>query len=205
MPRLALNKASLTRESKRLRTFERFLPSLDLKRRQLVAERRQAVRLLVSTRQQIENLEKKVADELPMLANHSKLRHLVRIAGIELNEQNLLGVRLPRLSRVVLETHDYPLLASAQWIDRLSKHLSLGLELHVRLQVETERTARLEQAVRKVTQRVNLFEKVLIPRTRANIKQISIYLSDAERASVVRAKIARSKALRERSLEHRHA
>ncbi|MGC1951487.1 MAG: V-type ATP synthase subunit D [Gammaproteobacteria bacterium] len=200
MPRLALNKASLMRESKRLRTFERFLPSLDLKRRQLVTERRKAAHLLSSTRQQIDSLERKVADELPMLANHRKLRNVVRIAGIEWNEENLLGVRLPRLSRVVLDTSDYPLLASAQWLDKLSKHLSLGLELHVRLQVETARAARLEQAVRKVTQRVNLFEKVLIPKTRANIKQISIYLSDAERAAVVRAKIARSKVVREKSL-----
>lgn len=188
------------RESKRLRTFERFLPSLDLKRRQLVTERRKAAHLLSSTRQQIDSLERKVADELPMLANHRKLRNVVRIAGIEWNEENLLGVRLPRLSRVVLDTSDYPLLASAQWLDKLSKHLSLGLELHVRLQVETARAARLEQAVRKVTQRVNLFEKVLIPKTRANIKQISIYLSDAERAAVVRAKIARSKVVREKSL-----
>lgn len=205
MPRLALNKASLTRESKRLRTFERFLPSLDLKRRQLIAERRKAARLLVTTRQQIESVEKSVAAELPMLANHGALRHLVRIASIEIDEENLLGARLPRLSRVDRETHDYPLIGSAHWVDRLIKQLSLGLELHVRLQVEAERAARLEQAVRKVTQRVNLFEKVLIPRTRANIKRISIYLSDAERAAVVTAKIARAKAVRERTFEHRGA
>jgi V/A-type H+-transporting ATPase subunit D len=199
MPRLALNKASLTRESKRLRTFERFLPSLDLKRRQLIAERRRAAGQLVTTRKQIQHVEKSVAAELPMLANHGELHELVRIAGVEIDEENLLGARLPCLSRVDRQANDYPLLGSAHWVDRLVKHLSLGLELHVRLQVEAERAARLEQAVRKVTQRVNLFEKVLIPRTRANIKRISIYLSDAERAAVVRAKMARGKAVRERT------
>lgn len=200
MPRLALNKASLARESKRLRTFERFLPSLDLKRRQLIAETVKADRLLVATRDHIERLEQMVASELPMLANHSKFHHLVCITDIELDQENLLGVRLPRLSRVHLETRDYPLLGSTPWIDRLVEHLSLGLELHVRLRVQTERARRLDRAVRKVTQRVNLFDKVLIPRTQANIKQISIYLSDAERAAVVRAKIARAKALREKTV-----
>ena len=47
--------------------------------------------------------------------------------------------------------------------------------------------------MRKVTQRVNLFEKVLIPRTREQIRRIRIYLSDAERAAVVRSKIAKRK------------
>ncbi len=51
----------------------------------------------------------------------------------------------------------------------------------------------LEEAVRKATQRVNLVEKVLIPRSRAHIKKIRIYLSDEERAAVVRSKIAKKK------------
>ncbi len=205
MPRLALNQASLMRESKRLRTFERLLPSLELKQRQLIAERMKAARLLAGLKQQIEQVDNSVARELPMIADHLALHNIVRIADLEINEENLLGARLPRLHRVQLETRDYSLLGSAHWLDRLTQHLSRGLELHVRLQVETERAARLEQAVRKVTQRVNLFEKVLVPRARANIRQITVYLSDAERAAVVRAKIARSKAIRERSFEHRRA
>jgi V/A-type H+/Na+-transporting ATPase subunit D len=47
--------------------------------------------------------------------------------------------------------------------------------------------------VKKVTQRVNLFEKVLIPRTQAHIRKIQIFLGDAERAGVVTAKLAKAK------------
>ncbi|MEM8855996.1 MAG: V-type ATP synthase subunit D, partial [Pseudomonadota bacterium] len=39
----------------------------------------------------------------------------------------------------------------------------------------------------------NLFDKVLIPTSRANIKKIRIYLSDEEMASVVRSKISKRK------------
>lgn len=205
MPRLALNKASLTRESRRLRTFERFLPSLDLKRRQLIAERNKATRLLLDLQGQMERLEQSVANRLPMMARHGGLHNLVHIARVQIDEENLLGTRLPRLQQVDLQRRDYPLLGSAPWLDRLTEQLSSGLALQVRLSVQAERLARLEQAVRKVTQRVNLFEKVLIPRARANIKRIAIFLSDAERAAVVRAKIARAKAVRERSFEHRGA
>jgi len=63
----------------------------------------------------------------------------------------------------------------------------------VRLQVEQERLRRLERAVKRVTQRVNLFDKVLIPRTRENIRRIHIHLADGERSAVVRAKLAKRK------------
>ena len=42
MARLALNKSSLSKLTRQLGTFERFLPSLDLKRKQLMAERAKA-------------------------------------------------------------------------------------------------------------------------------------------------------------------
>jgi V/A-type H+-transporting ATPase subunit D len=67
------------------------------------------------------------------------------------------------------------------------------LELKIRIQVARRRFELLEVAARKITQRVNLFEKVLIPQTRRNIKRIRLFLSDAERISVVQAKIAKGK------------
>ena len=51
----------------------------------------------------------------------------------------------------------------------------------------------LDQAVRRITQRVNLFEKILIPTAKKNIQRIRIYLGDAERAAVVTSKLAKVK------------
>lgn len=45
---------------------------------------------------------------------------------------------------------------------------------------------------RVTSQRVNLFEKVMIPTAKANIKKINIYLGDQQTAAVVRGKIAKS-------------
>ena len=56
-----------------------------------------------------------------------------------------------------------------------------------------ERIKRLDHAIRRTTQRLNLFDKVLIPRAKENIKRIKIYLSDMETAAVVRSKIAKRK------------
>jgi V/A-type H+-transporting ATPase subunit D len=69
----------------------------------------------------------------------------------------------------------------------------------LRLQVYRQRVARMQGAVRRVTQRVNLFEKVLIPNAKRDIARIQIFLSDVERAAVVTSKIAKGKRALERA------
>ena len=194
MARLALNKSSLSKLTRQLGTFEKFLPSLDLKRKQLMAERARAQAALQRTGQAMAALRESIAGRLPMLANREiELADLVQLKTVRLGEENVVGTRLPVLEAVEVQRRDYSYLAIPQWVDRLSDDLARMLELHAGLAVERRRLVLLEDAVRKVTQRVNLFEKVLIPRTKEHIRKIRIYLSDAERAAVVRSKIAKRK------------
>ncbi len=79
------------------------------------------------------------------------------------------------------------------WVDALIIVLQAALEANIRIQVARRRLELLEDAEKTVTQRYNLFDKVLIPRTEKNIRRISIYLADAERAGVVNSKIAKRK------------
>jgi V/A-type H+-transporting ATPase subunit D len=194
MPRLALNKTSLTRESRQLDTFERFLPSLDLKRRQLIAERNKARRDVVATTQDIEGLERSSGQKLPMAADaRLDLNGLVTVRNVEIGQENLVGLRLPVLADVSLDRVEFAFLARPHWVDALADLLEELLRMRVRLQVKVRRLEILEGAVKKTTQRVNLFDKVLIPKTRNNIRRIRIKLSDAEKAAVVNAKIAKRK------------
>ncbi len=194
MARLQLNKSSLAREAKHLRTYQRFLPSLDLKRQQLTAERSKAAKVLAATRKEIEEFRKGAGRELPMLANRDvDLSELVTVTGVELGSENLVGTTLPVLERVALDTRAYAYLAKPYWVDVAAAKLRHMLELRIRVQVEERRLALLEEAVKTITQRVNLFDKVLIPKAKANIKRIKIYLSDEEMAAVVRSKISKRK------------
>jgi V/A-type H+-transporting ATPase subunit D len=194
MARLALNKSSLSKLNRQLGTFERFLPSLDLKRKQLMAERARAQAARQRTGQAMAALRERIAGRLPMLANREiELTDLVRLEAVRLGEENVVGTRLPVFEGVDVQRRDYGYLEKPHWVDLLGDELARMLELHARLSVERRRVALLEEAVRKVTQRVNLFEKVLIPRAQEQIRKIRIYLSDAERAAVVRSKIAKRK------------
>jgi len=194
MARLALNKSSLSKLSRQLRTFERYLPSLDLKRKQLMAERARAQAAVQRTLRDMRMLRESIAAQLPMLANHEiELEDLVRLKTVRLGEENVVGTRLPVLEDKVVDVRDYGYLEKPHWVDRVVEALTDMIELQLRLAVERRRGVLLEEAVRKVTQRVNLFEKVLIPRSREHIRKIRIFLSDAERSAVVRSKIAKRK------------
>ena len=194
MARLTLSKSSLSRESAQLKTFERYLPSLDLKRRQLIAERAKALREFRAIQEEAGSVSQRIAEELPMLSTgRVQLQGLARVTGVALGKENLVGTELPVLREVELELARYPLLGKPHWVDKLEELLKQVLEQRVRAQVLEQRLRLLDDAVRIITQRVNLFEKVLIPRSRENIRKIRIFLADAERAAVVRAKIAKRK------------
>lgn len=198
MARLALSKSELARQTRQLKTYERFLPSLDMKRKQLMAERARARSQLLETEQRIREQWQRVQEQLPMLSNREvDLDGLVCLDGVDLERENLVGVMLPVVADVRLKVREYGLLAKPHWVDNLVEELGEALRLRVQRDVQQRRVALLEEAVRKVTQRVNLFDKVLIPRTRSNIERIRIHLSDAERAAVVRSKIAKGKRLKQ--------
>ncbi|MBK8974624.1 MAG: V-type ATP synthase subunit D [Planctomycetes bacterium] len=195
MSRIALNKAELQRQQRALKTYRQFLPSLDLKRRQLLAERAAARAELASLRAELIAATRSVGEQLPMLADERiALDGLVRVKACHLTTENRLGTKLPLLERVDVQVAHYSLLTKPHWVDPLVDRLRRAIESEIRVRVAEERTRRLERAVRVITQRVNLFDKVLIPQTRANVRRIQLHLSDAERAGVVRAKIAKSRA-----------
>lgn len=194
MARLALNKATLSRKVQQLRIFERFLPSLDLKRIQLLAERVKASAALRRTEQDLAPIERLIAEQFPMASReYVDLKGLVHLNSAKLATENVVGVKLPLLESMDVEVREYGLLGRPHWVDRFAQLLRETIELQVRVQVDRRRLELLEVGVRKITQRVNLFEKVLIPRTREDIRRIRIYLSDTERAGVVQAKISKKK------------
>jgi len=184
----------LARQRQDLETYVRFLPSLDMKRRQLMAQRARATAELREIGARIAALDTQVGEALPMLSNSAiDLEGLVSLRGLEIGDENVMGAHLPRLDKIDVAVGGYGLLTKPHWVDRAVILLSEAMELRVRQDIAQQRLALLEAAVRKVTQRVNLFEKVLIPRARKNIRHIQIYLSDMERAAVVASKISKSK------------
>jgi len=194
---MTLNKSALQKEQEKLALYKRLLPSLDLKRRQLTLELGRARKELDTGGKTMEELVDRTAADLPMLAGQERdLSGLVRLKSARVEEENLVGVTLPVLKEMSWEVSDYSLLAEPPWVDVLVESIQRVAEQKKRVQVLTERVTLLARANRRITQRINLFQEILIQETEQNIRRIRIVLGDAEMSAVVRSKIA--KALHER-------
>jgi V/A-type H+-transporting ATPase subunit D len=197
---VALSKSSLNRRRDELRLFQRFLPSLELKRQQLTGEYKKATEALAEAEVRAARASRMLAAVLPFLASAGeRLSGLVRVHRVELGEEDLLGLRLPTLRTVEFEVAKYSLLATPFWLDDAAACLQETATQRVRVGVLRARASLLAGAVRRVSQRVNLFDKVLIPGAERDIAHIRIFLSDVERAAVVTSKIAKAKRARERA------
>ena len=86
-------------------------------------------------------------------------------------------------------------------MDALVRRLRDAAEQRMLLAVAGERIRILAQQEKRVTQRVNLFDKILIPTAKQNIQRIQIFLGDAERSAVVGSKLAKGKQARKRAAQ----
>ncbi len=112
---------------------------------------------------------------------------------IETENGNIAGIDIPVFKRVVFEVEEYDLLMTPLWVDRGVKAAEETITLNARMEILRRQDSLLREELRITTQRVNLFEKVMIPQTRENIKKIQIYLGDMQTAAVVTGKIAKEK------------
>jgi V/A-type H+-transporting ATPase subunit D len=194
MARLKLSKSALQQQNTQLRLYQKLLPSLDMKRRQLMVEHKKAREELEKADAAITALETKIGTELPMIAaTEIDLSGLVRMTGVEVSTENIAGVKVPRLDAVECETARYSYLVRPPWVDRFVERLRDAAEQRLRARISGERAEILGKAVRRITQRVNLFDRILIPTAKENIRRIRVYLSDVDREAVVRSKLSKAK------------
>lgn len=192
-----LTKNELKAQKDALKRFERYLPTLQLKKQQL-----QSVMLQLSA--QLDALEARRAAAIDGLDDwvavfsenrtmEWKLQDLVEPESVICGEENIAGVIVPvfralQFREIDYDPGDYPL-----WVDTAVVKLQEIAGLDAEAKTLRRRAELLEQELRVTSQRVNLFEKVKIPEAKENIRVISIYLGDQQTAAVVRGKIAKNK------------
>jgi V/A-type H+-transporting ATPase subunit D len=206
MAKLKLSKHAMHEQQEQLKLYQRLLPSLDLKRRQLMLEVQKAQEEYTAAQSAVDDLETRIGEELPMLADEEfRLGGLVQMKSFKVIEQNIVGVKLPFLDSIDCVVTDYSRLATPPWVDTLVQRLKDAAEQRMRAEISGQRLAILQLAVRRITQRVNLFEKILIPTAKQTIQKIRIFLGDADRASVITSKLAKKKQQKQRDAEAEEA
>jgi V/A-type H+-transporting ATPase subunit D len=200
--KIKLNKNTLRDQRDALKLYEEFLPTLELRKQQLQAEVRKLVRIIEEEKQRLEERLAGAAQWSGLLGKTSTLAaHLVKIEEVMTAKGNVAGVRIPVLTDVRFAKTRYSLLATPLAIDTVVDFWKRVIKRREALKIRMKQLEMLNRELTKTTQRINLYEKVLIPECRENIRRIKVYLGDQQTAAVCRAKIAKAKLVAKAEME----
>jgi V/A-type H+-transporting ATPase subunit D len=192
---LKLTKNELRAQQTRLSQFKRYLPTLQLKKAMLQFEVNLLQMEIFRLQSNFSLLQKEVDNFSPLLLEKVScdVVSYADILQIKKRYENIAGVEIPILDEVVFREANYSLFDTPSWTDQATKLIRELVVARETLIVAEEKRRALEKDLRDVSIRVNLFEKVLIPRSQENIKKIKIFLGDQQLASVAQAKVAKKK------------
>ncbi len=197
MGEIKLTKNELRSQQVRLAQLERYLPTLQLKKAMLQAEVQEA-------RQEIEALQEEYQRRRSHVEHFSALfsaagaeqfAHAAEIEQVKKRYENIAGVEVPYFEGALFKPFEYSLFDTPVWTEGAVQALQALAEGAAAVEVGREKKEALEKELREVSIRVNLFEKILIPRAKNNIRKIKVFLGDLQLSAVSEAKMAKSKIL----------
>jgi V/A-type H+/Na+-transporting ATPase subunit D len=197
MAAVKLTKNELKKQRDALKRFQRYLPTLVLKKQQLQMVIRQVEGKEREKRNQQEMVREEIRNWIEVFGEPFPLDEYLAVERVETETGNIAGVDIPVFKNITFKDFDYHLFETPLWIDRALEKLKEIIALDEEVKILQRQIALLSQELRTTTQRVNLFEKVKIPETKENIRVIRIYLGDQQTAAVVRGKIAKKKLVKE--------
>ena len=195
MPKIKLTKNELKIQRDALKMYQRYLPTLQLKKQQLQLEVRKMREQAASVIRAISSAAKSWNDVYPLLSGSDAegLESLLEIKEWRVGRRNVAGIDVPVFEELLFEAPAYDMYLTPVWFDDVSEMLRSQIVLKLKNKLMEEALSLLEQELRVVTQRVNLFEKVKIPEAKENIRKINISIGDQQTNSVGRSKIAKGK------------
>ncbi len=196
MAKIKLTKNELKRQKDQLKRFQRYLPTLILKKQLLQVEVRNVELQIEDKRRKRQESFAELLEWIDVFGENIDIAQLVQVKGVCTSSTNIAGVDLPILDEVKFEQVPYDLVVYPLWVDAAVKKLQELATLDIALSFLEKQAALLAAELRVTTQRVNLFEKVKIPETKENIRIINIFLGDQQTAAVVRGKMAKNKLVR---------
>lgn len=206
MAEIKLTKSELRIQQNRLSQLEKYLPTLRLKKAMLQSEVNEARQEIIKMEGLYRKLHHTLEAYSSLLSDKQAFDplHAAKISEVRKRYENIAGVEVPYFESVVFDEFTYNLFDTPPWVDAVVKGLRDTAEAHVKIEVVREKRTALEKELREVSIRVNLFEKILIPRSLKNIKKIKVFLGDQQLAAVSQAKVAKAK-IEEHKLTAHHA
>jgi V/A-type H+/Na+-transporting ATPase subunit D len=202
MNTLKLTKNELRLQQMRLIQLRRYLPTLQLKKALLQFEVNNTNIEIRSLQEEFDQIRAKVEPFRAFLLEKVSvnLMNLADVQHVNKRYENVAGVEIPQFESILFREKDYSLFDTPVWVEPATDYLRALIVAREKFNVAQEKKRALEKELRDVSIRVNLFEKILIPRSVENIKKIRVFLSDQQLSVVAQAKVAKSKILARKRL-----
>ena len=193
MADVKLTKTELRAQQVKLERLQKYLPTLQLKKAMLQIEVNQAQSEIEQLFGEFALSNEKVGKYVPLLTERSApdLFSAVKVHDVERAHENVAGVDIPLFERIHFEPSVYSLFDTPVWFESAILGIKELITIREKIKISKEKKHALEKELREVSIRVNLFEKILIPRAVSNIKKIKIFLGDQQLAAVSQAKVAK--------------
>jgi V/A-type H+-transporting ATPase subunit D len=193
MAKVRLTKTELKLQRDNLKRFLRYLPTLELKKHQLLAEIHRIETVVDQLQNDIRLTEHEIEPWADVFAAYDGFSDLVRIREIKTSDGNIAGIAIPVFGEVSFEEIDYDMVRTPLWIDRALPLVFAQIRRQVEKRCAERQQDILREELRVTIQRIKLFENVKIPEAGEAIRVIQIFLGDVRTAEVVRGKIAKAK------------
>jgi len=200
MAKIRLTKNELKKQKESLVRFTRYLPTLELKKAQLITEIRRIRREIDDIRREIEEAENATREWVDVFAEDVNLDAMFSVAEIVTDIGNIAGIDIELFKEVKFIDNEYDLFTTPLWVDKGLEVVKEQIERRAKITILERQIRALEDELKITIQRINLFEKVKIPECKESIRMIRIYLGDLQTAEVVRGKISKQKIEKKKEL-----
>ncbi len=202
MAKIKLTKNELKSQKDALKRFTRYLPTLELKKKQLLVEIQNIQKEVERLQAEYETVEKQVAQWVAVYADDSiDPSDYIEVKELITGTGNIAGIDIPLFEDLTFEDIEYDFFTTPLWIDAGLKVAKEQARRQVEWETYQKQQELIENELRTTIQRIKLFEEVKIPEAKENIRVIQIFLGDQMTAEVVRGKIAKKKIERKKQME----
>lgn len=191
--KIKFSQGELKRQTDALWQYERYLPTLQLKKQLLQFEILHQQSTLMERKNSLSEKKKAAENWSGLLVEAPEIRQWLIPENIITAKKNIAGVDVPVFERADFELAEYDLFLTPLWVDAGLETLRDMVSLLEEIRVIEKGISILKHELRITTQRVNLFEKIKIPEAKEAIRRIKIYISDQMTNAVGRSKIAKNK------------
>ncbi|HYW94617.1 MAG TPA: V-type ATP synthase subunit D [Bacteroidales bacterium] len=189
------NKTSLQNLNRQLNIRQRALPTLKNKESVLRVEVKNARREAMNLAAEIDRLLLEQGKGVRLWTEFDP--SLVKVNEVVYRYRKIAGVSIPEAEDIIFDVKKFNIFSEPKWYYEGVELLKILIQMEVKRRLLEDKSILLEDARKKTTRKVNLFEKVQIPAYENAIRKIKRFLEDEENLARAAQKIVKRRAERE--------